>query len=70
MIHRYDSEQGRYIHDWLVEEIIEGDRVNQVIIIDPDTRHKPRVQINTRTLKESISPRFGRETGFIVISKT
>ncbi len=69
-IHRHDSEQGQYIHDGLVEQIIEHKRVNQVTIIDPHPRHKPRIKINTEVLRESISTKFGRETGFIVISKT
>ncbi len=66
-IHRYDSEKGQYIHDGLVEEITNS---NTVTIIDPAPRHKPRIRISAKVLAESISSKFGRETGFIVISNT
>ena len=66
-IHGYDSDQGRYIHDGLVEELVEG-RSSQVIMIDPNGRHKPRIRVSTRILAQAISSKFGRETGFIVIS--
>ncbi len=66
-IHRHDSEKGMYIHDGLIEEFFDS---NEVIIVDPMPRHKTRIIVRTKVLAESISAKFGRETGFIVISKS
>ncbi len=69
-IHGDDSDKGRYIHDGLIEELVEGKKGNLVVMIDPHSRHKPRIRVSTRTLADAISSKFGRETGFIVISNT
>jgi len=54
-----------YIHDGLVESF--NRQKNEVTLVDPDPRHKPRVRVPLVVLKDAISARLGRETGFLVI---
>jgi hypothetical protein len=59
-----------YIHDNVVESVVKTKTSESVILIDPAPYHKPRLSVSFEKLKEAISEKYGRETGFIVISST
>lgn len=65
--HRIHEE--KYIHDNVIEGIRKLNKSTRVILIDPAGRHKSRLTINLSALKEAISTKFARETGFLVISR-
>lgn len=52
------------IHDSLIESIFE----NEVVLVDPEYHHKPRIKVDIETLKKSISNHFWKETWIVVIS--
>jgi len=66
-IHKYDQMEGKYLHDSLIESIDDND--NEIVIIDPSPDHKPRIKIKIKSLFDSLSTKFGKETGFLIISK-
>ncbi len=63
-IHQEDE----MIHDSVVEQIKSDSTGTIVTIVDPYGEHRTRVLIPIEQLAEAISIRFGRETGFLVIS--
>lgn len=64
-IHPYDWIDT--IHDSLIESV--NKTTNEVVLIDPEYEHKPRILTTLRLLKRAISEKFGRETWIIVISE-
>ena len=66
-IHSTDDQQGKYIHDGLIESINLAD--GSVILIDPMPKHRQRQVISLEILDHAISTRFGHETGFVVIDR-
>lgn len=66
-IHKSDQMKGKYLHDGLIETI--DTKNNEVVIIDPSPDHKPRIKIRLKSLFDSLSTKFGKETGFVIISK-
>ncbi len=66
-IHSHDRLGGKYLHDGLIESI--DTKKNEVVIIDPFNDHKPRIKVKLKTLYDSLSTKFGKETGFLIISK-
>lgn len=59
----------KMIHDNVVEavNIISGKVM--VTLVDPYWAYKPRLDVHIGRIAEAISDKYGRETGFIVISK-
>lgn len=66
-IHKYDKMKGKYLHDGLIESI--NTKKNEVVLIDPSPDHKPRIKVKLKALYDSLSTKFGKETGFLIISK-
>ncbi len=60
----------KFIHDNVVESVVKTKKTVGVILIDPAPYHKPRLSVSLEKLTEAISKKYGRETGFIVISST
>lgn len=58
----------KYIHDNVIESIQKTKTSAKVILVDPAPRHKPRIIVGVRELEEAVSDKYGRETGFIVVS--
>jgi hypothetical protein len=57
-----------YIHDNVVESLQKTRRHFKITLVDPAPLHKPRFVIGIKELQEAISDKYGRETGFVVIS--
>jgi hypothetical protein len=64
---KIDGGESEYIHDGLIESI-SSDR-KTVTLIDPEPSHKSRQLLKLSTLSTALSKKYGRETGFVVISK-
>ena len=56
------------MHDNVVESIKINKKRTFVTVVDPYWEYKPRYEISIKDLSDSISKKYGRETGFIVIS--
>ena len=56
------------IHDGLVEGVMQGRGVAKAVVIKPSRDHKPRRRVEIGIIEEALTSKFGRETGFIVIS--
>lgn len=63
-----DPSGSEYVHDGLVEGLEECKTSVTATIIDPTGTHKPRFRVDMETLWEALSSKFGKETGFIVVS--
>ncbi|NOR85547.1 hypothetical protein GQ473_05510 [archaeon] len=59
----------KLIHDNVIESVKTISGKTKITLVDPYWEYKPRLDISIEDLEESISDKFGRETGFIVISK-
>lgn len=67
-IHATDQYSGNYVHDGLIESI--DVEKGLYTIIDPVPEHKQRITVHNNELISSISTKFGRETGFVIISNS
>ncbi len=61
----------RIIHDNVIESIKTRakDKDTGVVLVDPQGTHKTRLEVSLGKIRAAISTKFGRETGFLVISK-
>ena len=59
----------KFIHDNVIESVKTISGKTKITLVDPYWEYKPRLDVSIEDLEESISDKFGRETGFIVISK-
>ena len=57
---------GSFLHDSLVESV---DRSSgEAILLDPEYSHKPRPRVRLENFAEAVSDRYGKATGFLVVS--
>jgi hypothetical protein len=66
-IHKHDAKEGNYIHDGLIESF--DRKAGKMIIIDSLRDHRQRIVVPLDEVERAISSMFGKETGFVVISK-
>ncbi len=59
----------KMIHDNVVENVKIVSGKVYVTLVDPYWAFKPRLVIDIDKISEAISSKYGRETGFIIISK-
>lgn len=59
----------KIIHDNVVESVKVVSGKGYVTLVDPYWEFKPRLVVGINKISEAISNKYGRETGFIVISK-
>ncbi len=64
-IHLYDEQ--KTIHDSLIESI--DLKKDEVILVDPEYMHKPRIVVKLEILQRAISNTFWKETWIIVIEE-
>ena len=63
-IHREDA-----VHDNVIESIRRTKTGAFVTLIDPFSEHKTRFEVPIAKIERAISDKFGRETGFLVITR-
>jgi hypothetical protein len=66
-IHGDDEFKGNYVHDGLIESFDFAD--GTLTIMDSVPNHRQRLHITLPVLEKSMSSRYGRETGFVVIER-
>ncbi len=59
----------KMIHDNVVESVKTALGKEYVTLVDPYWKFKPRLVVDIQKISEAISSKYGRETGFIMISK-
>ena len=64
----HELHKAELIHDNVVESISVNSQKSVVTLIDPYWAYKPRLKVDVKKISESISDKYGRETGFIIIS--
>lgn len=67
-IHSDDTTKGHYIHDGLIESYQLASQT--AVVIDPVPEHRQRLRVGIVELEASISDKFGRETGIIIVQRS
>lgn len=66
-VHKIHGE--KLIHDNVVESVKTLSGKTWVTLVDPYWVYKPRLDVTIEDIAEAISDKYGRETGFIIVSK-
>ena len=61
---------GSFIHDNVIESIQVSNGSTRAVLVDPDGQLRTRTSVPLSAIKEAISHKHGRETGFIVIRQS
>jgi hypothetical protein len=66
--HNRKIHKARGMHDSVIESIEINKKIMSVTFVDPYWAFKPRYEVSIKDLADSISEKYGREAGFIVIT--